>query len=85
MSLLVFRGIMAGFRWTFPVVELQGARSKKVRTALVTVLSSLLLALLYDILKALLKSEGIYSSFSSCSSHSPFMVRSCNRTYGCDG
>lgn len=53
ISLLLFRVIVAGFRWIFPVVELQGARSKKVRTALGVILSSLLLAVFYDILKAI--------------------------------
>jgi len=55
VSLLAFRVIVAGFRWIFPVVELQGARSKKVRALLGTILGSLLLALLYDILKAIIK------------------------------
>jgi hypothetical protein len=55
ISLLAFRVIMAGFRWIFPVVELHGARSKKIRTVLGAILSSLLLALLYDILKAIIK------------------------------
>lgn len=54
VSLLAFRVIVAGFRWIFPVVELQGARSKKVRTVLGAVLSSLLLALLYDIFKTII-------------------------------
>lgn len=53
LSLLAFRVIIAGFRWIFPVVELQGARSKNVRAILGAILSSLLLALLYDILKAI--------------------------------
>lgn len=55
VSLLAFRVIVAGFRWIFPVVELQGARSKKVRAILGAILGSLLLALLYDILKAIIK------------------------------
>jgi len=55
ISLLAFRVIMAGFRWIFPVIELQGARSRKVRAVLGTGLGSLLLALLYDILKAIMK------------------------------
>ncbi|MFQ5998434.1 MAG: hypothetical protein ACE5KO_03930 [Candidatus Bathyarchaeia archaeon] len=55
VSLLAFRVIVAGFRWIFPVLELQGARSKKVRDLLGTILGSLLLALLYDILKAIIK------------------------------
>jgi len=55
LGLLVFRGIVWGFRWIFPLVELDGARSKKVRGALGVVLSSLLLALLYDVLRAVLR------------------------------
>jgi hypothetical protein len=54
ISLLAFRVSVAGFRWIFPVMELQGARSKKVRTVLGAILGGLLLALLYDILKAII-------------------------------
>ena len=53
LSLLVFRIIISGFRWIFPLVELGGARSKKVRGALATVFVTLLLALLYDVLKTI--------------------------------
>jgi hypothetical protein len=53
LSLLVFRIIIGGFRWIFPVIEIDGARSTKVRVVAGTVLSSIILALLYDILKAL--------------------------------
>jgi hypothetical protein len=52
--LLVFRSIIWGFRWIFPVVELHGARSFRVRATLAAVLGSLLLALVYDVLKTLL-------------------------------
>jgi hypothetical protein len=51
--LLIFRGIIAAFRWTFPVVELEGARSSAVRGIVNAAMSSLLLALVYDILKTL--------------------------------
>jgi multisubunit Na+/H+ antiporter MnhE subunit len=51
LSLLVFRGIVWLVRWLFPVVEFAGSRSKVVRSVLSLVLSSLLLALLYDVLK----------------------------------
>lgn len=53
LGLLIFRLIIAGFRWIFPLVELEGTRSKKARGVLGTILSALLLALLYDILKTL--------------------------------
>lgn len=51
ITLLGFRVIMASLRWTFPVVELQGARSMKTRTLLITVCGSLVLSLFYDALK----------------------------------
>jgi hypothetical protein len=51
VSLLIFRGIVWSFRWLFPVVELAGSRPKLVRRVLSVVLTSLLLALLYDVLK----------------------------------
>jgi hypothetical protein len=54
LGLLVFRGIVLGFRWLFPVIELDGSRSKAVRNVLTVILSFLLLALLYDVLKGLL-------------------------------
>lgn len=53
ISLTVFRIAVFGVRWMFPLVELEGARSKKVRGFLGTVISFLLLALLYDVLKTL--------------------------------
>ncbi|OOG21993.1 hypothetical protein B1C78_15685 [Thioalkalivibrio denitrificans] len=49
----IFRAIVVGFRWTFPVVEIQGARSAAVRRSMSIVLSSVLLALCYDVLKTL--------------------------------
>jgi len=51
--LLVFRLVIGGFRWTFPVVELQGARSSAVRRSLNVALSSLVLALGYDVIRTL--------------------------------
>jgi hypothetical protein len=54
LALLLFRGIVWGFRWLFPVVELEGASSKRLRGLVGAFLSSLLLALVYDVLKALL-------------------------------
>lgn len=53
LALLIFRMVIAGFRWTFPVIEIEGARSKGARAVLNVVLSSILLALAYDIFKAL--------------------------------
>ena len=53
VSLLIFRGVIWLFRWLFPVVELAGSRPKAVRSILSIVLSSLLLALLYDVLKGI--------------------------------
>lgn len=53
LALLAIRMIIWGFRWIFPVIELEGARSKKAREALGLVLSSLLLALAYDVLREL--------------------------------
>ena len=53
VAFLSFRMVVAGFRWIFPVVELEGARSKTTRRIFATALSSLLLALMYDVLKTL--------------------------------
>lgn len=50
-ALLIFRLIIGGFRWIFPLIELEGSRSKKIRGILGTVQSALLLALIYDVLK----------------------------------
>jgi hypothetical protein len=53
LSLLIFQGFVWLVRWLFPVVELAGSRSKVVRSVFSLVLSSLFLALLYDVLKAI--------------------------------
>jgi hypothetical protein len=53
VAFLLFRGVLWGFRWLFPVVELEGARSTRVRGFVGVGLGSLLLALLYDVLKTL--------------------------------
>jgi hypothetical protein len=53
ISLLIFRGVIWLFRWLFPVVEIAGSRPKAVRGVLSLVLSSLFLALLYDVLKGI--------------------------------
>ena len=53
-AFLVFRVIIHAFRWLFPLIELdENARSFKARTVLTAILSSLLLALLYDVLKTI--------------------------------
>jgi hypothetical protein len=54
MSLLVFSGMIWLFRWLFPVVELDGSRPKGMRRLISIVLTSLLLAMLYDVLKGIL-------------------------------
>ena len=54
LALLIFRLIIGGFRWIFPLIEIEGARSKKARGLLGSVLGTLLLALLYDVLRTLL-------------------------------
>jgi hypothetical protein len=53
MALVVFRGVIGGFRWLFPIIELEGTRTKASRAILGGVLSSLLLSLTYDILRTL--------------------------------
>jgi hypothetical protein len=54
LLLLVFRVIVIGFRWTFPLLEIEGVKTKRARGIVTTILASLLLALLYDVLKTLL-------------------------------
>jgi hypothetical protein len=53
VGMLFFRVFVYGFRWIFPLVELEGASSKAARRVIGATLGSLLLALLYDVLKAL--------------------------------
>lgn len=52
-GMLVFRVMFYSMRWMFPLVELEGARSKGARSTVGVVTGTLLLALLYDVLKAL--------------------------------
>jgi hypothetical protein len=52
-AMLVFRAMFYGVRWMFPLVELEGGRSKTARRGIGGVISALLIALLYDILKVL--------------------------------
>ena len=52
-GMLVFRVMFYGMRWMLPLVELEGARSRGARSVVGAVTGSLLLALLYDVLKAL--------------------------------
>lgn len=53
VGLAVFRAILWGFRWIFPLLELEGARSMRTRIAVGGALSSLLIALVYDVLRTL--------------------------------
>ncbi len=50
--LLMFRVLIYILRWLFPIIELEGSRSKGVRTSVSVVLFGLLTALIYDIAKA---------------------------------
>jgi hypothetical protein len=52
LAVLLFQMVIRGFRWLFPIIELVGARSKIVRGILGTILTALLLSLLYDVLKS---------------------------------
>jgi len=53
LGFVVFRAMFYGLRWMFPLVELEGARSRAARRAVGGVISALLVALLYDVLKVL--------------------------------
>jgi hypothetical protein len=53
-GMLVFRAMFYGLRWMFPLIELEGARSKAARRLVGGVTATLLLTLLYDVLKALI-------------------------------
>ncbi len=53
LAFLVFRAFIYIFRWLFPLIELEGARSTGARKVLTFVLSTLLLAFAYDVLKTL--------------------------------
>ena len=52
--LLVFRILMYVLRWLFPIIELEGSRSKAVRTGVSAVMLGLLTALIYDVAKAVM-------------------------------
>lgn len=54
VGFLVARGLVLGFRWTFPLIEFEGSVSGPTRSLVATILSSLLLALLYDVVKAII-------------------------------
>ncbi len=54
LCMLVFRAIFYFMRWMFPIVELEGARSRATRGIVGTITGTLLLGLVYDVLKALL-------------------------------
>lgn len=49
----VFRAACFALRWMFPFVELEGSISKRVRAGIGIFLSGLLIALTYDVLKAI--------------------------------
>jgi hypothetical protein len=53
LGMFLVRAIIYGFRWIFPVIELQHTKSQTARRILGAILASLLLALAYDLLKAL--------------------------------
>jgi hypothetical protein len=50
--LLIFRTLVHVLRWLFPIIELEGSRSKAIRTTISAVELGLLSALIYDVLKA---------------------------------
>lgn len=52
--LLIFRVLIYILRWLFPIIELEGSRSKAVRAAASVVILGLLAALIYDVAKAAL-------------------------------
>jgi hypothetical protein len=52
--MLLSRVLIYTVRWMFPAVELEGARSKGARRFLGAIIASLLLTLLYDVLKAII-------------------------------
>ena len=58
LALLLFRGMIWIVRWMFPVIEFQGARNKTVRVVVGGVVSSLVAALLYDVMRTLVWSQG---------------------------
>ena len=53
--LLIFRVLIYILRWLFPIIELEGSRSKAVRATVSTVEVGLLTGLIYDVLKAVIK------------------------------
>jgi hypothetical protein len=52
LAFLLARIVVYGVRWVFPLVELDGSRSKKLRAVAGTIVASLALALVYDVLRA---------------------------------
>jgi len=53
LGMLAFRVCFYETRWMFPLVEIEGAKSKALRGVVGTIVTSVLLALLYDVLKTL--------------------------------
>jgi hypothetical protein len=54
LGMLAYRVLFYTVRWMFPLIELHGARSLAFRRVLGAVVASLVLALLYDVLKVAL-------------------------------
>lgn len=50
VMLLVYRAGFWATRWVFPLMELEGSRSKNKRIAVVAVITSILVSILYDVL-----------------------------------
>jgi hypothetical protein len=54
LALLLFRSMLGALRWAYPLVELKGGRSEGARAFISTVVVGLFVALVYDVLKALI-------------------------------
>jgi len=53
--LVIFRGLIYILRWLFPIIELEGSRSKAARATGGVIALGLVTALLYDVLKAAIR------------------------------
>ena len=54
LALLVFRLVILGFRWLFPVIEIEGSRSIRTRASLSALLGSPLVAVVWDMARMIL-------------------------------
>lgn len=54
LALWFLRVVAYGFRWAYPLIEFEGARSQKARGVITLTLSTLLLSLVYDVLRGLI-------------------------------